>query len=430
MTATLQPPPARSWIPPLLRERAFRRYWTAQSISLFGDQVTLLALPLLAVLGARAGPAQMGYLTAAGLVPHLLFSLLAGAWVDRLPHKRLVMILADVGRAVLLLWIPAAHLLGVLNMEQLYLVAFLTGTCSVLFEVSRNTLFVSLVGKEDYIPANTLLNGSRALSFVAGPSVGGLLVQVITAPFALVVDGLSYLLSGWMLKRVDVTEPAPAKSGKGLGIGEGLRFIWDSPLLRPMLLGTTTLNLFNYMFSALFVLYVSTTLGISPGLLGVVIGAGAAGALLGAALTRRLVNRFGVGPIFLISYVLFPAPLVLVPLADGSHPLPLILGLLFVAEFLSGFGVMMLDIVAGSIQAAAVPDQLRARESGAFRTVNYGIRPIGALIGGALGASLGTHQTLWIATIGAVAGVLWLLPSPLRRLRELPQADQGEAPGI
>lgn len=427
MTGTVTPPAApeqgRRWLPRLLRETAFRRYWSAQTVSLFGDQISVLALPLLAVLSTQAGPAEMGYLTAAALLPNLLFSLLAGAWIDRYPHRRRIMIIADVGRGLLLATVPAAFLLGRLTLEQLYVVAFLSGTLAVLFEVSHSTLFVSLVPKKQYVEGNALLNGSRAMSYVAGPSVGGLLVQTLTAPVALLADAVSYLASAGFLARINPREPEPSRD-PGLGIGQGLRFIAGNPMLRTLLLGTTTLNLFNYMFAALFVLYVSTELDVSPGLLGAVIGAGAFGALLGAAVTSRLARRFGIGPTLLLSFVAFPAPLVLVPLAGGSTPV--VIAMLFAAEFLSGLGVMMLDITAGSVQTALIPDALRARVAGAQRTINYGIRPIGALLGGACGSTLGVRPTLWIATVGAVLGVLWVLPSPVRRLRELP--DQEDDP--
>jgi MFS family permease len=404
-------------LPRLLHERNFRRYWLAQSISLFGDQISLLALPLVAILVANAGPAEMGYLTAAGLVPSLLLSLVAGAWADRKPYKRHIMILADLGRAAALLAIPVLYLLGALTMVQLYVVAFTVGALSVLFEVCRTTLFVSLVGRPDYIRANALINGSRALSFVGGPTVAGPLVQVLTAPVALVVDALSYLYSGWLLARTRAVEPAPS-TAPGLGIWSGLRFYAGHPVLRAMLISSTVLNLFNYMFSALIVLYAVTYLHMTPAILGVVIGAASVGALVGAAVSNRLADRIGVGPALILGYVLFPAPLILLPLVDGAS-LPVAVGAFFVAELVSGLGVMILDIVGGSIQTAAIPDDLRARIAGAHRTVNYGIRPIGALLGGGLGAAVGVVPTLWVATVGAVASVLFLLPSPIPRLRRL-----------
>nr|WP_231926237.1 MFS transporter [Micromonospora echinofusca] len=396
----------------------FRRYWSAQTVSYFGDEISTLALPLLAVLVFGASPAEMGYLTAAALAPNLLFPLLAGAWVDRLPHKRRVMILTDLGRALLLIAVPVAHLLGVLTMAQLYAAAFAVGTLAVFFEVARGPLFVSIVARPDYVAANTLVNGSRAMSQVAGPSVGGILVQVLTAPFALVADALSYVVSAYFLGRIRPTEPAPARGG-GLALGAGLRFIARTPMMRAILLGTTTVNLFNFMFIALFVLYATQELHLAPGLLGAVLGAGAVGGLVGATATGRLARSFGVGPALVASFVLFPAPLLLVPLASG--PGPLVLGMLFAAEFLSAAGVMMLDIVGGSVQTALTPPALLARVTGARRTVNYGIRPIGALLGGALGTALGVRPALWIATTGALAGVLWVAFSPVRRLSGLPE---------
>jgi MFS family permease len=422
MTTTVPPTPppatARGWLPPLLREKPFRRYWSAHTVSQFGDQVSLLALPLLAVLATDAGPAQMGYLTAAALAPSLLFSLLAGAVIDRFRAKRRVMIAADIGRALLLSLVPIAYALGELRLAHLYAVAFGVGTLAMLFEVSQTTLFVSLVPRSRYVDANTLLNGSRALSHVAGPSVGGVLVQVLTAPAALIVDAVSYLYSAVFLARIHPVEPAPA-ARRGLGIGEGLRYLVRSPVLRATMFGTTTLNLFNFMFAALFVLYVSTELAVSPGLLGAVLGVGALGSLLGAALTGPISRRLGIGRTAVAGMVLFPLPLVLVPLAGG--PTPLVLAALLAAELFAGFGVMMLDIAIGSVQTAFTPAEMLARVAGAKRTINYGIRPIGALLGGALGATLGVRPTLWIATVGALAGLLWLLPSPVPAMRDLPE---------
>ena len=408
---------AKRRVPRLLHEPNFRRYWWAQTISLFGDQISLLGLPLVAILVADAGPAEMGYLTAAGIVPSLLFSLVAGGWADRKPFKRQIMIFADLGRAAALVAIPILYALGALTMTQLYVVAFAVGALSVLFEVCRTTLFVSLVDRSDFIRANALLNGSRALSFVGGPAVAGPLVQVLTAPVALLADALSYVYSGWLLARTRAVEPAPS-TAPGLGIGSSLRFYARQPVLRAMLTASTVLNLFNYMFSALIVLYAVSYLHLTPAVLGLVISAASLGALVGAAVSNRLATRIGVGPALLVGYVLFPTPLILLPMANGASVL-IAVGAFFVAEFLSGLGVMILDIVGGSIQTAIVPDELRARIAGAHRTVNYGIRPIGALLGGALGAAIGVVPTLWVATVGATVSVLFLLPSPIPRMRQI-----------
>jgi MFS family permease len=401
----------------LLREnRAFRAFWAGEFISLFGDQITLLALPLLAVLLLHANAREMGYLTAIGLVPTLLFALHAGAWVDRRGRRRHVMIAADVGRAALLATVPAAYAAGRLTMIHLYAVAFLVGTLSVLFMVSYPTLFVSLVRREQYVEGNALLHGSRALSFVGGPSVGGLLVQIFSAPFALIADAISFLASAFFLSRIAPVEP-PAEQGGREQVSAGARFIMQSKVLRAALAAGATFNFFNLMFAALFVLYATRVLSVRPAMLGAVLGAGAVGAVVGSTITGRLARRIGIGPTYILGCVLFPLPLVLVPAAAG--PMVLVLAFLFAARFGSGLGVMVLDISIGSMFSALIPDHLRSRVSGAFTVVNYGVRPLGSLAGGLLGSMFGLRPTLWIATVGAVAGFLWLLRSPLPRLKTL-----------
>ena len=408
-------------IPPLLRDsRNFRRLWIGQTVSLFGDQVTLIALPYAAVLQLGAGPAQMGYLTTAALVPNLLFSLHAGALVDRLGRRREAMLVADAARAVLLLSIPIAYATGHLGYIQLYVVAFLLGSASVLFSVAYGALFALTVERDEYVAASSLLNGSRAGSFVAGPSVGGLLVQAIRAPWALLVDAVTFVWSAVFLARMTLEEPPGDPDGGGVLVGA--RWLFGSPLMRPYLAAVTTINYFNFLFFALFILFATRSLHVHPGVLGFVLGAGAVGGLLGSVVTARITRRIGVGPTFALGCILFPAPLLLVPAAAG--PRWLVLGMLFGSEFGSGFGVMLLDIAGAAISAAFIPTRLRARVSGAFTVVNYGVRPIGTMTGGLLGASLGLRPTLWLATAGACAGVLWLLPSSLLKLRELPEASE------
>jgi MFS family permease len=406
----------------LLREREFRNFWLGQSVSLVGDQITYVAVPLTAVLVLDAGPGQMGLLGAAALLPHLLFSLPAGVWLDRVARRKRVMISADLGRAVLLATIPLAYGLDALTLGQLYAVAFLTGCLAVVFDLSYPTLFVSVAPRERYVEGNSLIHGSRSFSLVAGPSLGGFLVQLFSAPFALLADAVSFLVSALFLGRVRSAEPH-VEEEKGAGLRErvvtGLRFIGGNEIFRPTLTAVATINFFNYAFAALFVLYAVRTLGVEAGTLGLVLGAGAVGAVLGAVVAGRVGRRLGIGRAFLLGCVLFPAPLVLVPLADG--PRWLVLGMLFTAEFLSGLGVIILDVNAGSMMFALTPDRLRARATGAFNFVNWGIRPLGSLAGGALGAALGVRPALWVATLGAIAGALWLLPSPVPGLRDLPE---------
>jgi len=409
----------RSHLPRVLRENlVFRRVWTAQTISLFGDQISMIAIPLTAVLVLDANAKQMGFLVAAELVPNLFFALHAGAWVDRHGRRRRVMIFTDFVRGAALVTIPIAYALDALTIQQLYVVAVVVGTMTVFFHVAYSSLFVALVEREDYVVANSWLAGSRSFSFVAGPSVGGILVQLLKAPYALLVDSISYLVSAGFLSSVDPVEPEIEVAQKG-HVAAGVRYILTSPVMRSSLLATATINLFNFVFHALFVLYAIRSLHVRPATLGIVLGAGAVGGLIGSFVTSRLGRAIGIGPTYILGCILFPVPLVLVPLAGG--PYWLIMAMLFLAEFGAGLGVMVLDISAASIFAALVPHRLRSRVSGAYMVVNHGIRPVGSLIGGFLGTAIGLQTTLWIGVVGAMTGFLFLLPSPIPKMRELPE---------
>jgi MFS family permease len=405
-------------LPPILRaNRNFRRYFIGQSISMLGDQVSLIALPLTAVLALHASPAQMGALLTTALIPNLIFSLHAGVWVDRRGRRRQVMLATDLGRAVLIATVPVAYAFGELTWAQLYVVAFLSGTLSVFFFVAYGAFFQVVVPREDYVAANSLIHGSRAFSFLAGTSLGGVLVQLLRGPYALALDAVSFVWSAFFLGRIDAEEPpgAPHESG---GLLSGVKWIRHNAIIRAELLGVATLNLFNFMFFALFLLYATRNLGVRPATLGIVLGSASIGTLTGSFVTARISRRVGVGPTFIVGCFLFPAPLILIPAAGG--PYWLILALLFVSEFLSGIGLMLLDIMAGTISASTVPTVLRSRVSGAFMVVNYGVRPLGTTLGGILGTVIGVRSTLWIATVGALLGLAFLFPSPIPRLRDVP----------
>ncbi len=408
--------------PPLLRQPEFLKLWAAQSISQIGDQISYLALPLVAVLTLDASASQMGFLVAAELMPHLLFSLFAGVWIERSRRRRRLMIVADLARALLLASVPLAAAFDVLSFPQLYAVAFAAGTFAVMFDISWPTLFVAVVPRRDVVDANSKMSLSRALSFVVGPSAAGFLVQALTAPVTLLVDAFSFLGSALFLTRLRAQEPPVEEDGNGVlgSLRDGLRFVLRDELIRSDLACAATVNLFNFVFYAIFVLYATRELGVAPGTLGIALGLGAVGGIIGALIAPRLERVIGIGRSVVLGSVLFPAPLILVPIASGSElQLGLMLG---AAEFFSAVGVMIFDVSAASMAFLRIPDRIRARAAGSFRFVNYGVRPLGALLGGALGTALGLQTTLWIGVLGALLGVVWLFFSPIPRLREVAEA--------
>jgi MFS family permease len=412
-------------LPPILAERPFRLFWIGQTISVFGDQITYLALPVVAVLSLGAGPGDMGLLTAASLLPSLLFSLPGGAWLDRVHRRRRLMILADLGRAGLIALIPVAFALHGLSMPLLLGVSFAIGTLAVGFHLAWMTMFASVAGREQYVEANALLNGSRSVSAVGGPAIGGVLIQVLGAPIALVADALSFVASALFLSRIKAPDAAVEHDPGSIReqLTSGLSFVLRDPILRPSILGVATMNLFNYGYQALFILFATTYLRVEPGVLGLLLGVGAVGGVIGALIGPRVGRRLGVGGAFTVALAIYPGAAILVPLALGQ-PYPVVLAILFLAEFIGGLGVMILDINGGSLLIARTPDRLRGRAGGAFTFINVGIRPIGAVIGGALGALIGVHQTLLIVTVAQLSGLLWLIGSPVIRLKELPEAPE------
>jgi MFS family permease len=411
----------RRFVPSLLRVGNFRHFWVGQTISVIGDQVTALAMPLVAVLVLDATPGEMGILAAVSLLPHLFFSLPAGVWLDRVRRRRRVMIAADLGRAALVASVPLAYVADALTLEQLLVVGFFVGALTVAFDLSWSIVFVAVTPREKYVEGSSLLNGSRSLSYILGPTLGGAMVQVLSAPITLAADALSFVASALFLGRVKAEEAPVEADPAGLRerFAAGLSFAAHDPIIRPTLAAAATINFFNFGFSALFVLYATRSLGVSPGTLGLALGVGAIGGLLGAVVAGPIGKAIGVGPAYAVGCILFPAPLILIPLASGT-PEVVFLALL-VSEFGAGLGVMILDVNAGSIIIARTPDRIRARATGAFRTLNYGIRPIGAFVGGVLGATIGVRETLFIVTVAPLLSVLWLLWSPVIRQRDLPE---------
>jgi MFS family permease len=283
--------------------------------------VTLLALPLTAALTLQAGPAQMGVLAAVETAPFLLIGLPAGAWVDRL-RRRPVMIAADVGRALMLAAIPAAWLLGGLTIELLYAVGLLAGCLTVFFDVAYQAYLPALVERDELVEGNSKLELSRSTAQIVGPGLAGGLVQAIGGPPAILIDAVSFALSGFCLGLIRRAEPAPRTAG-GRGrlwaeIGEGLRLVVGSPVLRGIAGCTGTWNLFGSIVQAVLVLFATRELGLEPGALGLIFAVGGAGAVLGALLADRATRRFGTGPVIIGAAAIGAASWLLIPLAGGA----------------------------------------------------------------------------------------------------------------
>jgi MFS family permease len=409
-------------VPDLLHDLNFRRYWLAQTVSFLGDQVTAIALPLAAVLALDASAAQVGFLAAAGSMPNLLLALHAGAFVDRRGRRRETMVLTDLLRAALLISVPVAYFFDALTLIHLYVVAFAAGSLTVVFGVCANSLLPSIVPKDRLMEGNSLSSGTYAVSWIAGPSLGGGLVSLLSAPYALVVDALSFLGSGRLLGSISPDEPPGAAKKRG-SIREGLVFLRRTPELFAKLLSYSNLSFFYSMYFTLVFLFATRELGMPAGMIGLAIGGGAVGALLGTAVAARTSKRLGIGTTMVIGTVVYPAALVLVPLCPGAGWVAF--GFMVVAEFFSGGALAILDISAVSLQQAMTPDQLRARAQGANMAIAYGARPLGALAAGALASIVAVKSVLLVAVVGGVASVLFLLWSPVRRVRDLP--DQVDA---
>lgn len=408
----------------LLREPRFRSFFVAHTVSQLGDRVSDIAFPLIAVLVLDATPGQVSVLTALVWLPNLA-SIFVGAWIDRQVHKKRILVVADLVRAALLVTVPLAFSFDALTLVQLYVVALLVGAASAVFNTTYPAFFVLLVQRPDYIAANSAMSASRSASYVVGPAVGGALVQWLTAPIALLVDAASFLVSALCLGRIgpvrrlglpDGEDAAPAKLLHDAR--DGLLFTWRHPVLRGVLGCCTTANYFTFVgASALVIVYASRQLHLSSGLIGLALGVGAAGGLVGAFTAPWLSRRLGVGVTVALGGVVFPTSIAVVTLAGG--PLWARAGVLALAEFFSGLGVMWFDINMNSVMATVIPDQVRARVSGAFSAVNYGSRPVGALTGGALSGLVGLQATLWVAATGGAACVLWLVGNPVLRARTL-----------
>jgi MFS family permease len=385
--------------------------------------VRALALPLTAVSILQATPAQMGILETAGALPALLFGLFAGAWVDR-RRRRPILIAADLGRAVLLMAVPVAAIMGVLCIEYLYAVAFLLSALGLAFNVAHGPFLLSIIGRDRLVEGNSKLQISRSVGEIVGPGLAGGLVELVTAPIALIANALSFLASGVLLGSIRTPESAlqPAERRQNIwrDISEGIRLVLGDRLLRPVAGCISTLSLFNSALETVVILYLTRELGIEPGLLGLIFASGSVGFLVGALLPGPVTRRIGLGPGIIGGILLAALSDLLVPLAGG--PVVAVAAILIAGQFLFGLGLTVYNVGQTSLRQAVTPDHLQGRMNGTIYVLTLGIVPLGGLLGGALGEIIGPRPTLIVAALGEVLSVAWLLFSPLRTLREPPEA--------
>ena len=403
----------------------FLKFWAGETVSLFGSQVTSLALPLTAVLTLSVSAQQLGMLRFSQFVAFLLLPLPFGLWADR--RRRLpLMVIANASRAALIGVVPLLVLLDQLNLPALYVIAFGIGAFTVLFDVCWMSVLPALVANKDHIvEANGKVGTSYSAAEVAGPGFAGVLVQAVTAPFALVIDACSYVVSVISLKLIRTSEPAPEARPAGerrltRELGEGLRFVFGNPYLRVIAVLGSAYNFFFMFTEAIFLLYAIRSLSFSPSLLGLVLSASAVGGLLGALLSARLTRRFPLGTVYTCAVVIGYFALLLIPAASGPRWL---VAVMFVAAFfLTTAGIGVANVVAISLRQTVTPTHLMGRMTAAMRMLMYGLGSLGALASGFVAAGLGLRSALTIAAVGSSLSVLPLVFSSIPRLRTLPPA--------
>lgn len=381
-----------------------------------------LAFPLVAVAYLRATAFQVGVLTACTTAAFLLVGLPAGAWVDRL-RRRQVMMVADLGRMAAIGSVPVAYGLGGLTLAQLYVVALVNGVLSVFFDVAYQSYLPSLVGVEDLVEGNAKLTASAQVALVAGPSLAGGLVQALGGPVAVAVDAGSYLVSSVSLAVIGTVEEAlapPTQARLRSQIGEGLRFVLGHRILRAIAGCTGTANLFSSVQSAVEIVFLVRVIHVSAGVIGLLFAGAGLGGLVGAFLSSRLAHRFG-GVRAIQAGIVLNAGALLLPLTGRG----VAVGLFALGLFVNSIGVVIYNVNQVSFRQRLCPPGLLGRMNATMRFLVWGEMPLGALLGGALGAGIGLRPTLWVAAAGQLLAIIWLFTSPMRTMRDFPAAAAG-----
>lgn len=405
----------------VLANRDFVKLWAGQTVSLVGTQVTLFAMPLVAVLSLNATVFEVGVLNALRFVPVILLSLFAGVWLDR-RRRRPVLIACALGNAILIGLVPLSSVTGLLSIGLLYVVTTLVGTLNMVFDVGALSYVPNLVERRHLPEGNGKLQASTAVAGIAGPGLAGLLIGLITAPITLSVDAVSYLFSAFGLIAIRKAEPYPevpeVPASIRQSIAEGLRAVYGSKLLRALLTQGTALNLFFGAFITVFVVYAVRILHLSPAELGIVMAAAAVGSLVGAMTASRVRKALGLGRVMLVNTVGVSVTLLLL-LVPRHASLPG-LAILCGAQFVYGANITMFNVNAITLRQITTPKQVLARMNATYRMLLFGAAPFGAMLGGLLGSAFGLRSALVISLLAMTSPLLWLFFSPAFRLREMP----------
>lgn len=411
----------------LWRHADFLKLWTGQSISEFGTQISQLAIPLVAAISLRAAPLEFSILTAAGYLPFVLFALPAGAFVDRLSRRRLL-IICDATRAVLLALIPGLWAIGQLRMWELLLLQFVVGTFTVLFDVAYMSYLPSLVKREQLVEGNSKLQLTVSVAQVAGPSASGALVSLLTAPYAIVADAASYVVSTAFLltmrhreRRSEAAPDAP-KAQLWREVKDGLGWVLGHRWLRAIAMCTGTSNFFVNATFAIFVLYLVRSLRLSSFEIGGVMALGSCGSIGGALAVSRIQRRLGVGPTILGSVALTTLGALAIPLAPSAFPMPV----LVFALAAIGFAAVTYNVTQVSLRQTITPERLQGRMNAAMRWIVWGTIPLGSLVGGVIAQAFGLHTALWIGAAGALSAILPIALTSVRSIRAMPEPWAGE----
>ncbi|MEV6105610.1 MFS transporter [Streptomyces sp. NPDC051940] len=411
----------------LWHNRDFLKLWAGDAVSDMGNQITQLALPLIAVLTLDASPAELGFLGAAQFAPVLLFGLVAGVWVDRL-RRRPLMIAADLSRALCIGSVPLLAALDQLTITYLCLVAFVFGTLSLFFDIAYQSFLPSLVRRDQLVEGNSKLSATGTVAEVAGPAAGGWIVHALSAPVALVFDAVSFLASAIGLSIIKTREPVPVAASAERDLRrelvEGLSFVTRHKLLRIIAGTTATSNFFGRILFTGYTIYLVRELDLSAGVIGVTFACASVGSVIGVFLAERCARRAGLGRAIVWSILIGNAALLLIP-AAGSLGL-LTVPTLVIGMFIWGMANPVYNINQVSLRQAITPERLLGRMNASMRFLVWGTVPLGFLAGGALGSLLGVWPALLIGAVGGLVPAVWTLPSALMALREQPDPSEDE----